>query len=423
MADFAAEAQVAPTLIIDHSSSSSRSNPSPTEEMERALVATGDPATVLAWLQAPEHTFTTALLPRYVPPRAQPDPSAMITKIPRIFVQTAASTTINKTYAIHTWQTLLANPTYAYRFFDNDDCLAYIEQHYGVGSLVARAYKALVPGAFKADLFRYCFMYQDGGVYLDVNKKLVVPLDELITGQFTSPTPLIHPLLRTRSTTANKNTDNWPLLLEQQQQSSSLAPTAVGHYSRPRSALDLVLVLDMQPGNIYQALLLAKPGLLLFKHCIDRVVRHARKHYYGPSGLHVTGPALIGQLILQAMYGFYHRHPHTTVIVGDGERMICELLVYNGSRIYDQDGRTIAEVTAARRVITGSKSIMSNGQIPYGEMYSKRQVYDLSIFPKESNHIAKIGEVLLVIAGVAGAVLLFVALLWPRKPHLFQKDT
>lgn len=46
---------------------------------------------------------------------------------------------------------------------------------------VSAALRALVPGAFKADLFRYCVLYVEGGVYADIDVRPLVPsLSELL---------------------------------------------------------------------------------------------------------------------------------------------------------------------------------------------------------------------------------------------------
>jgi mannosyltransferase OCH1-like enzyme len=49
----------------------------------------------------------------------------------------------------------------------------------GFDERAARAYHALIPGAAKSDLFRYCVLYDRGGVYLDI-KSGAGPLDTLI---------------------------------------------------------------------------------------------------------------------------------------------------------------------------------------------------------------------------------------------------
>ena len=42
------------------------------------------------------------------------------------------------------------------------------------------AYDALIPGAFKADLFRYCVLFIYGGVYADIDVMLTSKLEMAI---------------------------------------------------------------------------------------------------------------------------------------------------------------------------------------------------------------------------------------------------
>ena len=58
------------------------------------------------------------------------------------------------------------NPEFTYYFYDHNARREYIsnnfEQH------VVKAYDSLIPGAYKADLWRYCVLYKMGGIYLDI---------------------------------------------------------------------------------------------------------------------------------------------------------------------------------------------------------------------------------------------------------------
>ena len=46
---------------------------------------------------------------------------------------------------------------------------------------VAKAYKCIKPAAFRADLYRFCALYAKGGVYLDSDMVLLVPLIEAVS--------------------------------------------------------------------------------------------------------------------------------------------------------------------------------------------------------------------------------------------------
>jgi mannosyltransferase OCH1-like enzyme len=65
-----------------------------------------------------------------------------------------------------------------YRFYDDDQAANFISLHFP--KEVKEAYDALIPGAFKADLFRYCVLFIYGGVYADVDVLLETNLDHAL---------------------------------------------------------------------------------------------------------------------------------------------------------------------------------------------------------------------------------------------------
>lgn len=64
-----------------------------------------------------------------------------------------------------------------YKFYSDDDSVAFLDAHFPPA--VREAYDALIPGAFKADLFRYCVLLIYGGVYADVDILLETSLDSI----------------------------------------------------------------------------------------------------------------------------------------------------------------------------------------------------------------------------------------------------
>jgi mannosyltransferase OCH1-like enzyme len=59
-----------------------------------------------------------------------------------------------------------SNPEFTHYLYDNNDCYEFIKNNFDKD--VLDAYDNLIPGAFKADLWRYCVLYKNGGVYLDI---------------------------------------------------------------------------------------------------------------------------------------------------------------------------------------------------------------------------------------------------------------
>jgi hypothetical protein len=66
-----------------------------------------------------------------------------------------------------------------YRFYTDATARVYIQEHYP--DRFVEAYDAILPGAFKADLFRLCVLLKEGGIYADIDVQLDVNLDSFLT--------------------------------------------------------------------------------------------------------------------------------------------------------------------------------------------------------------------------------------------------
>ena len=75
-----------------------------------------------------------------------------------------------------------------YRFYNDDDAANFLSTHFPVE--VKEAYDVLIPGAFKADLFRYCVLFIHGGVYADIDVMLTSKLEAVIDSDIGFMIPL-----------------------------------------------------------------------------------------------------------------------------------------------------------------------------------------------------------------------------------------
>ena len=98
--------------------------------------------------------------------------------IPRVIVQTNERDAIPEGMAKNIAMFLEKNPEYAYVYFDDLRARNFIAEKYP--PRVLAAYDRLVPGAYKADLFRYCYLFENGGVYVDTGMMAVGTLRELL---------------------------------------------------------------------------------------------------------------------------------------------------------------------------------------------------------------------------------------------------
>ena len=122
--------------------------------------------------------------------------SATVTHIPRIIHQTwfedvTTSTYPHLTRLQNSWK---AMPGWEYRFYTDDTARKYIEAHYP--KRFVEAYDALIPGAFKADLFRLLALLREGGVYADIDVQLDTDLNSFLEADISFFVPRDCPLDR-----------------------------------------------------------------------------------------------------------------------------------------------------------------------------------------------------------------------------------
>lgn len=131
------------------------------------------------------------------------------------------------------------NPDFEYHLFDDEDCRKFINEYFEKD--VLKAYDKIIPGAYKADLWRYCVLYINGGIYMDIKYSTVDDFNLIeLTG-------------------------------------------------------DEYFVPDLKDsgGGVYNAFMICKPGNTILKDAIQRVVKNAKEEYYGESGFDPTGPLLL----------------------------------------------------------------------------------------------------------------------------------
>ena len=77
---------------------------------------------------------------------------------------------------VDTWK--IYNPEYEYILFDKDDRVLFIKENFDENIL--NTYNSIVPGAYKADFWRYCILYKYGGVIVDIDTICMGKLSDFI---------------------------------------------------------------------------------------------------------------------------------------------------------------------------------------------------------------------------------------------------
>ena len=99
--------------------------------------------------------------------------------IPKIIHQTfeTKNKPVGMAKACESWR--VNNHDYVYLFYDASERIDFIKEHFE--KPVLTAYDTILPGAFKADLFRYCVLYIRGGVYVDSDTICLTSIDKYIS--------------------------------------------------------------------------------------------------------------------------------------------------------------------------------------------------------------------------------------------------
>jgi hypothetical protein len=73
------------------------------------------------------------------------------------------------------------NPELSVHIYDNQECEQFLTQF---PPEVLAAFQSLKPGAYKADLWRLCILYQFGGIYMDIKLRPHIRLSSLLTREY-----------------------------------------------------------------------------------------------------------------------------------------------------------------------------------------------------------------------------------------------
>ena len=73
-------------------------------------------------------------------------------------------------------------PEYEHIIYDDPECEDFLSKNFN--PIILSTFKEL-KGAHKADLFRYCYLYKNGGIYLDIKTELIKPVSELFPNNYT----------------------------------------------------------------------------------------------------------------------------------------------------------------------------------------------------------------------------------------------
>ena len=144
------------------------------------------------------------------------------------------------------------NPEFQHFLYDDNMCREFIKNNFPED--VLRAYDCLIPGAYKADLWRYCILYKKGGIYLDVR---YIPFENF---KFLNLTKKEHFVIDLEKFEENP------------------------YFYRCESSGEC---------GIYNALMVTLPGNKKLFKALSQIVCNVKNKFYGTNSLEPTGPNLL----------------------------------------------------------------------------------------------------------------------------------
>ena len=137
------------------------------------------------------------------------------------------------------------NPEFTHYLFDEKECRDFLKNNFS--KEILNTYDAIVPHALKADLWRYCFLYKNGGIYLDSKYYCI-------------------------------NGFKFILLTDKE------------YFCKD---------IDHSLGGIYNAIIICKPKNKILLKSIKQLVKNVKNEYYGSAPHCPTGPGMLKSFFTQ----------------------------------------------------------------------------------------------------------------------------
>jgi hypothetical protein len=251
-------------------------------------------STVKEGFEEEEDTF-------YVPPfikHSKGDEHRIVSGVPLVIYQSWYTNKVPAKMKENIYRLIERNPEFDYKLYSDEASFKFIKANFSAD--VANAFNTLKPGAYKSDLWRYCILYKNGGVYLDIKCFSVKPLLPIIEE---------NPVIFVRDL--------------------------------PRACNEHI--------GIWNGFMATPPNNTIMKACIDDIVNSCKMKLYKFNSLSITGPCLLGSFIrdkisfdyinsLKFKFVWFGPPQHNMEIQYDGETIIKSYPEYRAEQSKFQKG-------------------------------------------------------------------------------------
>ena len=171
------------------------------------------------------------------------------------------------------------NSDFNFYIYDDTDCRNFLKKYFIKD--VVDAFDNLIPGAYKADLWRYCVLYYYGGIYQDIK----------------------------------------------------FNPVGTFKYNNLLDKEYFVRDIAMSGSGIYNAFMVCKPGNEILYKCIKEIIKNVKNKFYGSSSLEPTGPLLMKKFFTKTEINNLELYNKSIIINGIYKNNIKILDFYKNYRL------------------------------------------------------------------------------------------
>ena len=212
------------------------------------------------------------------------------------------------------------NPEYTIQYYDDEQIRRFIQEHH---PYALDAYDALIPGAYKADLWRVLILYTYGGIYIDAGHQFTVPISDIL-----------------------------------------------------QDSDEFVSVFEVYDLGIHNSFICAYPQHPILKRTIDMILDNIKNRRYGENTTDITGPTTFQRAYNQTL-GLPDRHP---IPIGTVHTPLYKIRFLRHDYKDDDRANTYIVDENDRNVIRtkfeGYEELMySEGTPKYSQLWSERLVY------------------------------------------------
>jgi mannosyltransferase OCH1-like enzyme len=202
------------------------------------------------------------------------------------------------------------NQDFECKLYKKDDCLDFLQKNYEED--VINAYNKIIPGAYKADLMRYCILYKKGGIYLDAKLK---PINDFKLNHVTDKEYYVKDF-------------------------------------------------KFMGGGVTNGFMVCKKNNPKLLKAINEIVKNVKEKYYGKNSLSPTGPLLLKKVFSEEEINNFD-FEYTTYSNGSDNKLIISKKPNSyESAIFEKAEDLVEEQTKSR------------SEKNYGELWNEKKIYE-----------------------------------------------